>query len=89
MSADRARPGRHAERTERMSCYPAWPGSGEWPHFWHLTWENLASAVADRPPGINDCLRPRSPGRSYPTRILLRYQYLTLVIIKYMYDFCQ
>ena len=29
----------------------------------------LASAVADHPPGINDCLRPRSPGRSYPTRI--------------------
>jgi len=69
MSADRTRPGRHAERTERLPCCPAWPGTGRWSHFWHLTWENVASAVEDLSPEINEWLRPHLPGRSHLNRI--------------------
>ena len=43
MIADRSRPGRRAERTERMPGRLVWPGVGRWSRLWHLTWENLAS----------------------------------------------
>jgi len=36
MIADRSRPGRRAQRPERMPGRLVWPGVGRWSRLWHL-----------------------------------------------------
>jgi len=86
MIADRSRPGRRAERTERMPGRLVWPGVGRWSRLWHLTWENLASwsPIALQRLTI-------AYGRTRLTAAallvsLLRDQHPILIIIEYIYD---
>jgi hypothetical protein len=86
MIADRSRPGRRAQRPERMPGRLVWPGVGRWSRLWHLTWENLASwsPIALQRLKI-------AYGRSHRTAAallvsLLRDRYLISISIEYEYD---
>ena len=86
MIADRSRPARRAERTERVPGRLVWPGVGRWSRLWHLTWENLASWSPIALQRLKIAYgRTHRPAAALLVS-LLRDRYSISIIIEYRYD---